>query len=219
MTGVQVQHGREIGQRGLEIGLGLFRRAGAIAIDAGAEEPRVGMVRIEHERPLDVRQRLVELAQRRQEAAPGQAPIRFVRFEFDGQIGVGEGLVGLPQRELRPGPRDDGFRPARPPPHGLVEILQGLLLPPAHAVADAAGQIGLGQIARGRGGSQADLLGIVGNGRVELPLAAVDLGPPAVEPSVAGRTVDLPREVVERPMLTRSTGCPVACLPRGRPPG
>ena len=144
VTGVQVQHGREIGQRGREIGLGLFRRAGAIAIDAGARN-RASAWCGSSTAPLDVRHAWSNLPSAA-EPAPGQAPIRFVRFEFDGQVGVGKGLVGLPQSEVRPAPGDDGFRPARPPPHGLVEILQGLLLPSGHAEADGAGQVGLGNI-------------------------------------------------------------------------
>ena len=45
-----MQHGREVGQRRFQIGLGLFRTAGAIAKDTGAEEQRLGMVRIERQR-------------------------------------------------------------------------------------------------------------------------------------------------------------------------
>ena len=169
MTGMQVQDGREVGQRGLEVGLDLFRGRGAIAIDIGAEEQHVAVVRIEQERVVEVRHGLREPAVGCQPPGPCEEPIRFVRFEFDGQIGVVEGPLGFAHAMIRPGPHDDRFRPSRPPPDGFVEILQGLFLLPGHAVADAAGQAGQGNL-----GSKFDLPGIVGDGQVELSLAAVE---------------------------------------------
>ena len=80
-----------------------------------------------------------------------------------------------------PGPGHDRIRPPRPLPNGLVEVLQGFFLVPGHAVADAAGQVGLGKL-----GPPLDLPRIVGDGQVDFSLAAVDPCPPGIELARSG---------------------------------
>ena len=198
VTRCQLHDGREVGPRGLEIGLGrssqgIRRRAGAVAEDAGADEQRVAVLRVERQHVVQVEQGLVEHAQGRQQPGPGQVPLGFVRFEFDGRGGVFQRPVGFPQDVEGPGPGHDRIRPPRPLPDGLVEVLQGLLLVSGHAVADAAGQVGLGKL-----GSELDLPGIVGDGQVDFSLAAVDPCPPGIELARPGMEPDLLRNLVER---------------------
>ena len=107
VAGMQVHHGREVGQRGLEIGLGLFRGAGAIAIDAGAEEQRLGMVRIERQRAVQVRHRLVERAHGSPAAWPWPAAnsVRPVRVRRPGWRRRGPAPSSPGQNTSRPARR------------------------------------------------------------------------------------------------------------------
>ena len=147
MTGIQLQHGREVGQRGLEIGLGRVprrqgrsRRMLARTNSASQCFGSSASTRFRSARALSNMPRVAN------SRALAKQPLGFVRFEFDGRGGVVQRPVGFPQDVERPGPGHDRIRPPRPPPDGLVEVLQGLFLFSGHAVADAAGQVGLGDL-------------------------------------------------------------------------
>ena len=196
MARMEAEDRGEIGQGGLEIGLGLVRGAGAVAVDAGAEEQRVAMVRIERKRAVQVGHRLVETGHAGQEPDPRQEPVGLLGVEFHGQVGVVHAPLRFSQGEIRPSPGDDRVRPPRPAPHGFVQVLEGLLVLARQAVADAAGQVGVGDV-----GSQFDLPRIVGDGQVEPALAVVEPRPPGVQPSAIGTPPDVLRDLVERALL------------------
>ena len=163
------------------------RRQGRSRRMLAQDEQRVAVLRIEPQHVVQVGQGLVEHAQGRQQPGPGQAPLRFVRFEFDGRGGVLEGPLRLSpgHRRSRPAPTIASAHRGRRQTASLKSS-RAFSWFPGHAVADAAGQVGLGNL-----GSQLDLPGIVGDGQVDLSLAAVDPCPPGIELSRPGMEPDL----------------------------
>ena len=150
-------------------------------------------MRIEQQRPVQVRQGLVEPADAGQQPGPCEQPIRFVRLEVDGQVHVVEGPLRLSQGVMRPGPRRRSPRPSA----ASARRLRGNPPGPFPA-ARSCGSRCRGPGGRGDLGSQLDLPGIVGDGQVELSLAAVDPCPPGIELSTLRTELNLRRELFER---------------------